>query len=76
MCGWNRGWDLSDLQTRQTRRQRGRREPDGSFSVNSQEDLEYFFSTVLTVPFVCVTAKYRCVCEKRIHFEEDFGATM
>lgn len=24
-------------------RQRGRREPDGSFSVNGQEDLEYFF---------------------------------
>lgn len=41
MRGWN--WDSSNLQTTQTHRQKGRQEPDGSFSVSRQKDFEYFF---------------------------------
>ena len=43
MCGCNWDWDLSELQTRQRHKQRGRLVPDGSFSVNRRVDLDYFF---------------------------------
>lgn len=73
MCGWNWDWDLSDLQTRRTHRQRGRREPDGSFSVNSREDLEYFFYCPHCPICLCHSETQMCECKRGVHFEEHFG---
>lgn len=42
----------------------GQPEVDGLSLVDRPEDLEYFFPTVPTVPFVCVTAKHRRVKRK------------
>lgn len=73
-CGWNWDWNLSDLRTTQTRRQRGgRREPDGSLSVNRRGDLEYFFYCPHCPICLCHSETQMCECKRGVHFEEHFG---
>lgn len=67
MCGWD--WDLSDLQTRQRHRRSGQWIPDGSFSVNRREDLEYFFYC----PQSSHLSLSRQNTDVRVHFEEHLG---
>lgn len=60
---WNQEWESSDLQTRQ--RQKGWRVGDGLFSVNKGEELRVLFLLSPIVPFICVTAKYRCASARK-----------
>ena len=51
----------------------GRREPDGSFSVNRRGDLEYFFYCPHCPICLCHSKTQMCECKRGVHFEEHFG---